>query len=176
VITDSGEYGFLSTLQGTGTEKKYWSLADAAVNLMLSLKHIEEFWRLSGYYGEAECEALITNVGASALRYLENEYPFGYANIAYSLWESLSKDIIRSSGVSSGIGTGNLGLTFASFNDDLDATCALLLNQILRCLSYSVDVAVLKREMAHVIKKEKTWKNNPQNRTRLKLRINRDPE
>jgi Putative DNA-binding domain len=175
VITDSGGYGFMSTLQGTGSENQYWSLADAAVDLILSLEHIEEFWKLCGYYGEAECKVLITNVGKSTLRLLESEYPVGYSNIAYRHWESLSKDIIRSSGSSIDIGTGSLELTFASLNDDLDATSASLLNQILRCMNYSVDVAALKREMAHVIKKEKASKNNSQIRTRLKLRINRIP-
>ncbi len=173
-ITDSGEYAFISTLQGTGTEQQYWSVADAAVGLVLSLKHIGDFWSLCGYYGEAECEVLITNVGKSQLRCSQNEYPVGYRNLAYRYWDSLSKDIIRSSGSSSDIGAASLTLTFGSLTEDLDATCASLLNQILRCLNYLVDVPALTREIAHVMNKLNTWKQKPQIQNRLKLRINKD--
>ena len=124
-----------------------WSLADVALNLAFLLCAANLLWEALDFYGEARvaCELKIEQLKLY-------QGTAGFHSIFYNVELCVAPGVIKGGSPTTSLATAELGTTFISRTSDLAGSVAIITNQLLRELGYSVDLKALRAEVDRLLR------------------------
>lgn len=150
-VTASGDlvYARHARVQVPNCATPVWSLGDTIADVLLFLGVVRSMWKSASYYGEGQ---LLVGLGAHDLPlhpelateiWKASDPGVWYAmqDFNSALKDSVVSKNIQITGTASATGVFNSGLPYDAISD----TVALLMNQLLRCLTYAADLNSLRR-------------------------------
>jgi hypothetical protein len=147
-VSSRADIGFVTQTKWSiaGTTRNYWSLYDVAADTVRTVILAREFWRSISYYGGFRMEAELRVNGLlleySPLSYAWMSDTWGFAFDGRSV--TLGTNIY-------GVEKAELEGDFTAFGESLTLTVANVVNQLLRCLGHTSDLASLEKALGFFI-------------------------
>lgn len=178
-VNSLGDLGFATQARYALDGSNYrWSLYDIALGLASTLVAAKDWWGAFNFFGEARLMAWLDVDGLELHSNSSQKYPPGFVPLFYDRdrWfatgvlsamasnarrypfaerdVSLPPDLVSmSKAQSNGSAVAEVEVNYGSLSDELPEVVALALNQLVRHLKYSANLARLRQEAASLVSK-----------------------
>ncbi len=139
-ITSTGDIGHITQIRLLVDRESYWSLGDRVADIVSMLKVAADFWKLWNYFGEARLLVDLT-VGELPLYKLTSAPGFP---LSYNSDWVLDGRGIKLSEEPYAAASASLDINFATLTNEMPDTVTHILNQLLRSMKHTANLATLK--------------------------------